>query len=326
MRLAQERPGEVAAGPVAAPIVAPLPGPPWDDAILYRRGVVLVLVATFFWSLSGLFVRLMHEAGGWQIIFWRALALSLTMLVVMALRCRGQILAVLRDAGWVALAAGTLSGTAGMLHILALGHTTVANVLFMTGISPFVAALVARWLLGEPVSRTTWTSMTIGAVGIAVMVGGAFALGRVLGNVLALGTAVCFALFGVMLRRGRRADMMAAVLAAGSVTTLASGIVLIAEGDRWWSAFEIPAHDFLLCVFLGAVQQGVGTTCFTLGARYVPAAHLQLFAMNEMLMAPLWAWLVVAEAAAPTTLLGGALIVSALGYQAVLGLGRTACR
>jgi drug/metabolite transporter, DME family len=294
---------------------------PVEEVHLYRRGLLFVLGATFFWSLSGLCVRLMEEASGWQVIFWRAFFLLITMVIATGLRLRHRIWAVMRDAGATALLAGTFAGMAGILYIQALGHTTVANVLFMSGISPFIAALVARWLLAEPVSRTTLISMAIAGTGIATMVGGGIAFDRLIGNILAFGTATCFALFGVTLRRGRRLDMSIAVLITGVFTSIAAGAVLLLEGaasGSLWAGFAMTRHDLMLCLFLGAVQQGVGTTCFTLGARLVPAAHLQLFAMSEMLMAPLWVWLAVGEVTTSATLLGGLLIVSALAFQATV--------
>jgi hypothetical protein len=39
---------------------------------LYVRGVVLVLLAGSFWSLGGLFVRLIEGADAWQIILYRS--------------------------------------------------------------------------------------------------------------------------------------------------------------------------------------------------------------------------------------------------------------
>ena len=303
------------------PVVEAPPGP--DAVASYARGVRLVLTATLFWSLAGLVIRLMEEAVGWQIIFWRGLSLGFTVLTLLAIQHRGRLWSLVRNAGWPAFWAGFFSSTAGMFYVMALGEITVANALLMTAMSPFVAALVARLTMGEPVARTTLIAMSIAAVGITIMVQGAVARGLLLGNLLAFGSAVSFGLFGVMLRRGRRNDMMPAVLAAASITTVVAGWALLVQGmlqaaplDR----FDLPWRDLLLCVFLGAVQQGVGTTSFTKGSRFIPAAHLQLFAMTELILAPLWTWLFVAEVPASTTLLGGSIVVLALLVQARAGL------
>ena len=58
----------------------------------YRRGVVMVMAAGVLWSLAGLAVRSMEEAGAWQILFVRSTAVALTVLAVLLWRYRGDCL------------------------------------------------------------------------------------------------------------------------------------------------------------------------------------------------------------------------------------------
>jgi drug/metabolite transporter (DMT)-like permease len=67
---------------------------------------------------------------------------------------------------------------------------------------------------------------------------------------------------------------------------------------------------------MGVIQLGLGSILYTLGARRVPAARLQLAAMAELVMGPLWVWLVVDEIPTVTTLAGGALILASIALQA----------
>jgi hypothetical protein len=66
----------------------------------YRRGVLLVVLATCFFSLSGILVRLTEEASGWQIIFYRSLTLTGTMLILLAINYRHRMAEVIWSAGW----------------------------------------------------------------------------------------------------------------------------------------------------------------------------------------------------------------------------------
>ena len=72
----------------------------------------------------------------------------------------------------------------------------------------------------------------------------------------------------------------------------------------------------------GAVQVGGGLTVFTLGARNVPAAELTLLSLTELALAPVWVWLAVGEVPSASTLLGGAVIIGAITYQALSGTRR----
>ena len=73
---------------------------------------------------------------------------------------------------------------------------------------------------------------------------------------------------------------------------------------------------------MGSVQVGLGLTVFTIGARHVSAVELALLAMTELVLAPFWVWLGVGEVPSAFTLAGGAIIMAAIGYQALSGVRR----
>ena len=288
---------------------------------LYARGAVLVLLAGSFWSLGGLFVRLIDAADAWQIILYRSLALVASLLLLIALRSEGRIARAFARAGWNGLAAGAALAGGFIGFVLALNLTTVANATFMLGASPFLAALIGRWLLGEVVRPATWAAMAIAAAGVALMVGNGIALGTGLGNLVALATAVGFALFSVLLRRGRESDMLPCVCHAGAVSAAVAALV-IGLGLAGSAGFAISEHDLTLCLLMGVVQLAAGLVCYTIGARHLPAAELLLLSMIELALAPIWVWIAVDEVPSGLTLAGGAVIMSAIAFQALSGARR----
>ena len=191
----------------------------------YGRGVLLACLGALFWSLSGVLIRLTEAATSWQIVFYRALAMSLTLLLILAVRYRGRVDIPLRRAGRDALLAGLAFSSASCCFILAIGYVTVANALFMSGIAPFITALLARAWLGEAVPSRTWYAMLLAAAGVVVMVRSSLAFDGLFGNVLALGSAVSFALVSACLRKGRQNDMAAAVLWSGLSSTMAAAVI-----------------------------------------------------------------------------------------------------
>ena len=303
--------------PASAPAAAIRRAP---DQGVVGQGALLTVAGALFWSLSGVLVRLVEAAGSWQIVLYRSLAMTATLLLILGLRYDGRVLGPLRRAGSGAVLAGVALSSASCLYILALAHVTVANALFMSGIAPFVTALVARVWLGEAVPGRTWAAMTVAVAGVVVMVGGGLAPGRLAGNLLALGSAVSVALVSVLLRRGRQGDMTPAVFWSGLVSAALGVAALLLAGDGApGAAFAVGPRDLLLCSVMGSVQLGLGSVCYTLGARHLPAAALQLLALLELVFSPLWVWLVVGEVPAPATLFGGALVMAASALQAVGG-------
>jgi len=290
----------------------------------YLRGVLLVALAGAFWSTGGILVRWVEGANAWQIIFYRSVALALTLLLIVALRHRGRLAAAFAGIGGAGFFAGVCLSGGFVGYVLALHYTSVANAVFMLGTAPFFAAIFGRWFLREEVRRATWLAMTLALSGVAVMVAGSLVIGTVTGNLLALGASLSFAGYNVLLRKGRANDMMPCVVVAGLVAALISAPVVVATSADPFSqgAFALSARDFALCLAMGTIQVGLGLTVFTLGARHVPAVELALLSMSELVLAPLWVWLAVNEVPSAFTLAGGAVVMIAIAFQALSGARR----
>lgn len=289
-----------------------------DSSAAYRRGVLLVLMAGTCWSLMGIGIRLIEEANVWQILFYRSLALIPFLAFVIALRSRGRLVRTVRAAGLSGVigGAGLVMAFAGGIY--AIQTTSVANAMFLFAAAPFIASLLGLWLLGEAVRRATWFAMLLALVGIVIMVYGSFSLGHWQGNLFALCSATGFAVFTVALRWKRAEDMMPAVLLGGIFALCVSGLVCLVTG----LPFVLPAWDIGIALAMGIVQVGLGLVLYTVGSKAVPAGELALLSMSEVVLAPIWVWLLLGETAAATTLIGGGVLLAALAGNAISGLRR----
>jgi drug/metabolite transporter (DMT)-like permease len=283
----------------------------------YRTGVLLVLCAAVLWSTMGTVIRLIEEAGTWAVLFWRSAAMIVVLVLWLAFR-RGAVLEPIRRTGRAGLAAGLglVMAFAGAIH--AIQSTTIANAVLLFAASPFLAAILGRLILGEPVRRATWAAMAFAIAGIAVMVGGGFARGALVGNVAALVSALGFAVFILALRWGRLADMLPAVILGGGLSMLVALGVLAATGGT----LLVPGRDIALSLGMGAGILALGMALYTLGSRVVPAAELALLTMAEVMLAPVWAFLLLGETASRATLAGGGLILLAIAVNALSGMRR----
>ena len=148
------------------------------------------------------------------------------------------------------------------------------------------------------------------------MVNDGIARGAFFGNLAAVISAIGFATFTLSLRWGRFSDMASSVLLAG-VLSLA---VSVAMCFLLRQSLVISAHDSAISLLMGAGLLGCGLTIYTIGSRTVPAAELALLAMTEVLLAPVWVWLVLGESAGFWTLIGGAILMSAIAGNALVGI------
>jgi drug/metabolite transporter (DMT)-like permease len=286
------------------------------------RGFTLALGAALCWSLAGILVRLIEAGTSWHIILYRSLGVTATLGAMIAVVHHGRASETFRLAGWSAVLAGLCAAASSVLFILALARVTVANALFMLGITPFLAAIGSQAFLGERVAGRAWGAMALAATGVAVMLGSGLALGQLAGNLLALGSAASFAANALLLRANRRTDMLPAVLYAGLFGT---GLALAALGVLGLSPL-LPLRDLLLGLAMGAIQLSLGLILYTRASRDLPAAELQLVATAELVLAPLWVWIGMGETPNAATLVGGALIILAILTQALGGCERATRR
>lgn len=290
-----------------------------DGRSAYRRGLLLVLAAGFCWSLMGIGIRLTEAATAWQILFYRSIALSLFLFLVLMVTSRGRPFQAVRRAGLGGIVGGMALVGAFSGAVIAIQMTTVANAMFLFAAAPFLSAIFGLLLLGEAVRRGTWFAMVIALGGIAIMVSNGIAVGNSLGNLLALGSACSFAAFTIALRRWRGADMMPSVMLGGLMTAVVAGIACVLTGD----GLLVSDRDLLLSGGMGVVQVGLGLVLCTIGARTVPAAEVALLTLSEVILGPLWVALFLSEIPSVPTLVGGAVLLAALIVNALSGMRMT---
>jgi drug/metabolite transporter (DMT)-like permease len=184
--------------------------------------------------------------------------------------------------------------------IVALNHTTVANVLVLQALSPLIAAALGVVVLHEPVSRRTMAAIGVAVVGVAVMVGSpGHANG--LGEGLAFLMSFSFAGAIVLIRRGRSVSMAPA-------TCLSQALLLVSFAPFAGPA-QIGGHDLLLLFLLGFGQIGLSLIFLIIGARLIPASEVALISLLEVMLGPLWVWLARSERPSTGTLVGGAIVL-----------------
>ena len=284
----------------------------------YQCGVVLVLLAGVCWSSFGVGVRLIEVADVWQILFYRSLALAPFLIFVIAVRAGGDAVGAIRRAGWAGVVGGISLVFAFGGGIYGIQNTTVANAMFLFAAAPFFAAILGKLLLKESVRLGTKWAMLAATAGIAVMVSEGISMGHLAGNVAALVSALGFAVFTVALRWRQVEETMPTVFLAGVFAMGAAAVILQSTG----AGFVVPLNDILVSLALGIVQVGAGLILYTLGAKAVPAVELTLLSMTEVVLGPIWTWLLMGETAGVYTLIGGGVLLSAIAANAFTGLRR----
>jgi len=283
-----------------------------NDRLLYRRGILQLVASGFFLSTAGIALRLVEHADGWQILFYRSLALSITILLILVFQKGSRFFDEFRGLGWNDCLLAVFLGTGFVAYVFALLYNTVANALFIFSCAPFLAGFLGWILLGERVATRTWFAIGAAMAGLAVMVGSELAVSRYLGTLIALWIPIAYAASIIAVRSSKRENMLAALCLAGLV---AGGLSAIFVTD-----YALTPRDLIISLYLGVFQVGVGFTLVVLGSRYVPAAQVGLLALVEPVLAPIWVWMGVGEVPSLATIVGGTIIFLAITTDGILNI------
>jgi drug/metabolite transporter (DMT)-like permease len=281
----------------------------------YGQGVALVLAAGTLWSLMGLCLRQIEAASVWQILFWRSVGMVPVLLAFIWWTSGGRPLVQIRKVGLAGVIGGMGLVFAFSGAIYAIQITTIANAVFLFTASPFVAAILGWIILGERVKPWTWAAIALAVFGMFLMVREGLAMGALKGNIAALLSAAGFGAFSVCLRWGKVGDMMPVSMLGGVFSIFVAGAVLSFGGQ----AILVSGQDIVISVGMGAAILALGMVAYTLGSRVIPAAELTLLSLIEVLLAPVWVFLILGETATANTFLGGTVLLAAVALNAMMG-------
>jgi drug/metabolite transporter (DMT)-like permease len=273
------------------------PGP----AISRRRaGQLYVAAGAIAWSSAGVLQRELHVNVGTQIAGRSLFGLLTLLAFILVQHARGT--SRLRRLHWWDLALALCLCVASAAFVIALNHTSVANVLIFQAGSPLIATAISWRLLGEPLTGRVVIAMAVALCGVAIMVG-APSGDSPLGLGLSAVTSASFALVVVIARHRRDVSMAPA--------TCLSQFLLLIGSIPFAQPASVDTHDLVMLVAFGVGQIGVGLALLTIGAQRISAAEISVISLLEVVLGPLWVWLFLAEVPPVATVVGGALVIGA---------------
>lgn len=173
------------------------------------RGVVLVNLATMAWATNAVLGRWLRDDVGPLTLTALRFTVATTLFSLLLLRRPPEERRYGKDKWWI-LAMG-LSGVVAFSPLLYLGlrYSTAVNSSLIQGFSPLITALIAGWIISEPVSLQQKVGAVVGLIGVAGLISGG-SLSFLLelqfntGDLIFVGAAVVWAFYSVFGRRVMR--------------------------------------------------------------------------------------------------------------------------
>ena len=279
-------------------------------------GPLLIFLGALSLSTGGLIVKSFEGATLWQILFWRSLFFSLTVLAFLILSYRKKTLKAFYESGIPGIFGGIILSFGFCGYVFAMYNTTVANTNFIISLQILFLAIFGYFFLKEKISALTLFSIVLALSGVLLMVGNSLTPGELSGNLAAFTMPITFAVLIMIVRKFPTVDMVPAQFIAG----LSSCLI----GFLLSSKILISPHDIFLGFLAGFFQVGFGFIFITIGARTTPSAMVGIIMLSESVLGPIWAFLFVSERPSIYGLIGGAIILSAvlLQFYSLLNKGK----
>jgi S-adenosylmethionine uptake transporter len=196
----------------------------------------------------------------------------------------------------------------GLLFFFGLGRIPMAQALALTFIAPLIALFLAAATLGEKVGKQTIIASIAAFAGVLIIVAGQAATvmgeGVLVGTFAILGSAVCYAVNIVMMRRQSlaAAPLEIGFFQNGTIVLLMVASLPFLGGVEWPSGYW-------LAIIAAAVMSFAGILLFAFAYARGEASYLAVTEYSGFLWAAALGWLVFSEPVSPYTLTGALLIV-----------------
>ncbi|MCL2154291.1 MAG: DMT family transporter [Leptospirales bacterium] len=271
-------------------------------------GIMAMAATAFLWSIAGLFIKVI-DWNPYAIAGFRSLIASLVVLIYLK---KPQF-----NFSYPQIAAAVANAITMLLFVIANKTTTAANAILLQYIAPILTAFIGAILLKERTQIEHWLGFTIAAIGMLIMFIGKLSGGQMLGNAIALTSAVTFSLFFVFMRMQKDNSPFESILLSHWIT---AGICLIIS-------LFMPSPNFTLksigaIVILGVIQIGITSILFSIAIKRITAVSANIIAIIEPVFNPLWVFIVLNESPEINAVIGGIIIVSAVTVTSIISSKR----
>ena len=274
---------------------------PSAGSILSSSPLLLVVGAAILWSTGGLFIKA-TQLSAFELSFGRSLLAAITIIIL----TRREGFGINR----ITALTSVLYAALLLLFVLSTKLTTAANAIFLQYTAPVYVLVLEPIFYKEKFRGRDFATVAACLVGMSLFFVGKLRPQDVSGNLLALGSGVCFALFFLLLRhtKARNVNRASSTIYGNLLVVLICAPAFLGAARR-----GISVADFGIMAYLGIVQIGFAYLLFTLAmARGVRSLDAGIIGYVEPVLNPIWVFLFIGERPSGWAIVGGAIIVASV--------------
>ena len=277
------------------------------------NGLMLALAGALLLTPDTLLMRLSGLDGG-AMLAWRACLAGLVFLsigLIARFKEEKGNRARVSSFGFWSLVICQIGNASFFAFGIALAPVAVVSLAVAT--VPVIAALLGYFLLGELADRRVWATIVLVFSGILMSVAGDIERGMnidfetLLGACCGLAVAISLAFNFVIIRKNKTVPFELAI-GLGALIAGCTAFYL------WPAAWQVRGASLIYISVTGLIILPVSFFLLSKASRLTSAANVSMIMLLETVLGPLWVWLGIKETPNSLTLLGGVLVVGALGF------------
>jgi len=271
------------------------------------RGVILIALAAFFWSVSGVFVRILSNIDTIVISFYKVFFGFLALFAVWLLLKRKTSLIPKKERLHIIMAGITVL-LINFCFINAVKLSTISTAVLLFYTAPVFLIILGIIFLKEKIRKISIFSLLISLIGVLLI------SGTKLNNLFSAGI-----IFGVV-----GGFVFSLQLLLGKILSKKySGFMSSLWMNFIATIFLIPFFTlvslqqmFTLMIY-GIISSGIAIACYFEGAKYVKAQVVGILILLDPIFATIWSVFLFNEPLTLMGIFGGTLILAAIVIQVI---------
>ena len=279
-----------------------------------QKGSLLAFVGVMFITPDSLFIRL-SKIGTWELLFYRGAIPFFFVLIGLLLFYKKNFLNALLKIGYVGIFYIISFSACNITFIISIQNTNVANTLIMVALAPMLSAILAAIFLKEPTNRNTWAAIFVTFFSVTFIFYDSIQLGNIKGDIYGFITALGLAINANLARYAKDIDLVPSAVIGKLVVAFFAFFFVDNFYLSGMDLFIVP----LMCVMCVAIP----FVLVTIAPRFISAPEVNLFFLLEVILGPIWVWLIIKEQPSLQTIIGGIIIIITIALHSFLALKKT---
>ncbi len=266
--------------------------------------ILLLVMAAMMWSIGGLLIKLVD----WNPLAIAGMRSAIASIVLLFFLKKPKLTWSKVQIGAAIAYVGTV-----ILFVSANKMTTAANAILLQFTAPIYVALFSSWLLKEIIRIFDWIIIIVVMGGMSLFFFDHLSVTGMWGNIVAIGSGVCFAFFTIFMRMQKDGSPLESVF-LGNVLTAIIGLPFMFKGGG------PDTSGWLGLLLLGVVQLGIPYILYSRAIKYVTALEAILIPIIEPLLNPIWVFLLLDETPGIWAFTGGLIVLAAITIRCIISV------